>query len=184
MKYWMIFIVVLFMSEGAFSQNQNKAIFLSLQPGITVEKFYDDGDFDINILPITIEARMTPRLNIRATSIVNYFIGDDSGISDVGVQLLSPIYIKKMTTHEASHGVYVAPLVSLTKNLIRKHNTYIVGLEPGFMFKNEKAFTLSVGIQLGGSYFDFETDENEWINHFGVKVNLGFWINRKSPGNN
>ena len=59
---------------------------------------------------------------------------------------------------------------------MNNHYTYTVGVESGYMFPTHKSFTLNIGLQLGGSYFDYDNHENKWVNHFGPKINLGFWL--------
>ena len=178
MKHALLFIILL-LTQAHFTYGQEKKpIFLGLQPSITQEKFYDDGEFDINVIPVVVEIPMGRRVDLRFTSILNYHIGgEEEGISDVGFQLLAPIFFrKKEMINEKSHGFYIAPVTGYGRNLLNDHHTYVLAIEPGYLFPTKKKFTLSLGIQLGGSYFDYDSLPDEWGQHFGVKVNLGFWL--------
>jgi hypothetical protein len=176
-RFLLISALYIFQSTIGLCQ-EKKPVFLGLQPSITQEKFYDDDEFDINILPVTVEFPVSKRADLRFTSILNYHIGgEEEGISDVSFQMLAPIFfIKKEIVNEKSYGFYIAPVGGYGRNLLNDHHTYLLAVEPGYLFKTEKSFTLSLGIQFGGSYFDFDDGQDGWEQHFGVKVNLGFWL--------
>ena len=117
-------------------------------------------------------------MDLRFTTIANYHFGDEKQkFSDIGFQVLTPVFFrKKELVNERSHGFYIAPIAGYGRNLIYDHSTYLVGIEPGYLFSTKKKFTLSIGVQLGGSYFDYDVEKDKWVQHFGVKLNLGFWI--------
>jgi len=60
--------------------------------------------------------------------------------------------------------------------LLNNHYTTTIAVEPGYMFKASKRFSLTLGLQLGSSYFMYENKNNQWLQHFGLKINLGFWL--------
>jgi len=160
---------------------ERKPIFIGLQPGITSEKFYEKDEFDINVIPIVLEMPLSERVDLRFTTIGNYhFGGKKNGFSDLGFQVLAPFFLKKKETiNEKSQGFYITPVGGYGRNLIYKHDTYVLAAEAGYLFPTKKSFTLSLGIQFGGSCFDYDDDPDLWRQHFGFKLNLGFWTRTK-----
>ncbi|MBR9917515.1 hypothetical protein GYB29_07505 [bacterium] len=155
-------------------------IFIGLQPNITVEPFYDEGEFDLDIVPLVFEASVGLRTNIKITPIVNYhFGGVNNGISDLAIYSVVPIFLKaKEERTDRPYGFYLGPVLGFGRNILNSHYTTTVGAEPGYMFETENRFTISMGLQLGGSYFSYKnTEPNKWVSHWGPKFSFGFWIN-------
>ena len=154
-------------------------IFIGIQPNITVETFYDQGEFDLDIVPIVFESSVGLRTNIKITPIVNYhFGGTTNGISDIAIYSVLPIFIKaKETRADRPSGFYLGPVIGFGRNIINNHYTTTVGAEPGYMFDAKNRFTISMGLQLGGSYFSYDAEPNKWVTHWGPKFSFGFWIN-------
>ena len=84
---------------------------------------------------------------------------------------------KKDEINSKSGGFYIGPLLAIGRNLKNEHYTYTPAVETGFLFRTDKRFTASLGLQLGGSYFVYDELDPKWTNHFGIKANLGFWLN-------
>jgi len=161
----------------AFSQNK-KPIWLGIQPAMTIEPFYPKGEFDLNVVPLVIQVPLTKRMDIRYTNLANLHFGGNGGFSDIGGEVQFPIFIKKKEQiHTRSQGIYMSPLIGVGRNLVNDHYTMTPAVEGGYMFASSKRFTLTLGLQLGGSYFIYDDSDPEWRNHFGFKANLGFWVN-------
>ncbi len=169
---------MLTMSNKSIGQS-NTSIFIGLQPNVTVEPFYENGEFDIDILPLVFEASMGLRINLKVTPMVNYHIGGQTdGVSDIGVFTVLPIFFKKKELRsDKPYGFYIGPVLGFVRNLINNHYTTTLAVEPGYMFKAEKRFTIALGFQLGGSHFSYDIQPNKWVNHFGPKISLGYWLN-------
>lgn len=174
MRNLFIAIVVLF-AANVYSQN-NFSYYIGIHPAITVEKFYDKGEFDLNIVPLVFQLPISKRMDIRLTSIYNYHFGTKREVSDVGFELASPIFLrKKESRNEYSHGFFISPVFGFGRNLLNEHNTLTTAAEAGYMFEPFKKFTVTLMLQFGSSYFMYANDENILRQHFGFKVNLGFW---------
>ena len=105
-------------APGVLFGQIKKPVFLGLQPGITKEKFYEPNEFDINIIPLVVQFPVSKRADVRITTIGNYHFGTVNGFSDIGIQLITPIYFtKKATTNAASAGFYLGPLVGFGRNI-------------------------------------------------------------------
>ena len=140
------------------------------------EKFYEENEFDVNILPLVVEIPIGKRIDARFVNILNYHFGPENQISDVGFQLIMPVFFTASADAKSpSYGLYLGPIYGWGRNFLNKHGTHTVGGEAGYQFKAGKAFTVSVGLQLRGSYLTFDNTANEWQNHFGIKVNLAWW---------
>lgn len=133
----------------------------------------------MDMFPLVVEASIGLRTNLKITPMVNYhFGGAAEGVSDVGAFLVLPIFFKAKETREARpYGFYLGPVVGFGRNLLNDHYTTTIAVEPGYMFETKNRFTISMGIQLGGSYFSYDADPNKWVSHWGPKISLGFWIN-------
>ncbi len=176
-----IFFIVFFgvtIWNQSFCQS-NTPIFIGFQPNVTVEPFYDESEFDLDIVPLVFETSIGLRTNIKISPIVNYhFGGATNGISDVAVYSVLPIFFKaKETKSDRPFGFYMGPVIGFGRNLINSHYTTTVGIEPGYMFETKNRFTISMGLQLGGSYFSYDVEPNKWVTHWGTKFSFGFWIN-------
>ncbi len=179
MKKLFYIAILTLISCGQSICQSNTPIFIGIQPNVTVEPFYDEGEFDLDITPLVFEASVGLRTNIKITPIVNYhFGGPNNGISDVAVFSALPIFLKaKEKRSDRPFGFYLGPVVGFGRNLINSHYTMTVAVESGYMFKTKNRFTISMGLQLGGSYFSYDTEPNKWVTHWGPKFSFGFWIN-------
>ena len=178
-KYSSVFILLYLITSSIIYAQDKRPVFIGLQPSFTKETFYEKNEFDINVIPLIVQVPVGKRIDLRATSEVNYHFGPYDGISDVGAQFVMPIYFKKKENTKAmSHGFYAGPVLGLGTNLIDDHNTLTLAVEPGYMFKPNKRFSIALGLQLGASYFDYFNKSNTWYSHIGFKINIGFWVNR------
>ncbi|PLX11957.1 MAG: hypothetical protein C0598_06940 [Marinilabiliales bacterium] len=171
---WILAIISL--TINTYGQSE-KNIFIAFQPAITVEPFYDEGEFDVNIFPFIFETPLGERINIRICPTVNYhFGGSENGVSDLGVFTVFPVFFNKTEEGKKPFGFYVGPVLGFGRNLINEHYTTTLAIEPGYMFESKKKFTISLGIQLGGSYFTYDNNPDKWVFHWGPKVSFGFWL--------
>lgn len=178
-KYLSLIVMLYLITNSFIYAQDSRPVFIGLQPSFTKETFYEKNEFDINIIPLIVQVPVGKRIDLRATSEVNYHFGPSNGISDVGVQFVMPVYLKKKeNTKSISHGFYAGPVLGLGTNLMDDHNTLTVAVEPGYMFKPNKSFSIALGMQLGASYFDYFNKPNTWYSHIGFKINVGFWVNR------
>lgn len=177
-NYLILFSLITLCLNQLYSQ-EKRPVFIGLQPSFTKETFYEKDELDINIIPLMVQIPVGKQIGLRFTSEVNYHFGPTDGISDVGGQIVMPIYFrKKENAKNMSHGFYAGPVLGLGQNLLDDHNTLTIAVEPGYMFKANKSFTLALGLQLGASYFDYFNKPNAWYSHFGFKINIGFWVNK------
>lgn len=154
------------------------ATFWGLNPSITVEPFYAKGEMDINILPIIFQKTITENLDIRVSSILNYGVRQSANkISHLGAQVLFPYYFSSKTElTKPSSGLYLAPVLGITRNILEKHNNIGLHLEPGYNIMITEDWSISFGIQLGVTYFMYDADSNKLRSHFGIKITIGKWI--------
>lgn len=161
-------------------KEKRRPLFIGLQPGITAEPYYDENEFDINIIPITIQFPVGKRTDIRMTYLANYhFGGETTGFADMGIQTLVPVYFKaKKNAKDLPKGFYAGPMIGFSRNLLFDHYTTNLAVEAGYQFPVERRFSVSMGLQFGATYFDYDNQPNVWRNHFGFKVNIGLWVNK------
>lgn len=152
--------------------------FIGLNPSVTVETYYQKGELDVNIFPVVYQKTLTRRFDIRLNSIVNLGIRNNGNeISHFGLEAGLPIFLKKKESiDEIPHGFFVAPVSSLTRNRIEEHNNLGLWIEPGYNLLFDNRFSMSFGVQLGGTYFAYDNGQKKWGNHFGVKVIIGKWL--------
>lgn len=173
------FTTILFIvfTGNIFAQS-NKSLFIGIQPSITVEPFYEKGELDVNVFPLIIETPIGLRTNFRLAPIANYhFGGSTKGFSDIGLYTFLAIYFRKREIAASRPcGFYIGPVLGFGRNLINKHYTTTLAVEPGYMFEAKKSFTITLGIQFGSSYFSYDSKPNNWAFHWGPKVTFGFWF--------
>lgn len=174
MKYLVIVCLVI-LNLQVFSQEESTPIFVGVQPSVTKEKFYDKGEFDLNVIPFVFEKGINKRMDLRITTLANYHFGDNARFSDIGFELASPIFLKKKES-QYSNGFFASPIVGPSRNNLNKHYTLTLALEGGYLFDLGNRFALSTQIQYGSSCFNYDSKQNEWLPHFGVKVNFGYWF--------
>ena len=178
MKKSILLLLTILAINTALGQDEKRLNFFGINPGVTVEPYYNSAELDINILPIVYQRSITNRLDIRLTSILNYGIrnGNDR-ISHVGLEAGTPVFLKKKEDRaEISKGFFISPILSLTRNNEASHTNIGTWVEPGYNILFENKFALSLGIQIGGTYFINDNSSDTWGNHFGVKVVFGKWI--------
>ena len=179
MKIRMLFLLFT-LSSSFYVSNAQTHVFLGFQPSITVEPFYEKGEFDVNIFPLIAEKPITNRINVRIVPMLNYHFGDENtGLSDVGGSVVLPVFFrKKDSSDKQTYGFYIGPVAGYGRNLINDHYTLTLALEPGYMLRSDKRFTLTFGCQFGASHFNYDELENKWTSHFGPKISLGFWLGK------
>ena len=170
-------IFILILSSNLFGQSK-RPIFIGIQPAITIEPFYEEGELDVNIFPLVLETRIGHRTNLRFVPIANYHIGGlENGFSDIGLFAVLPIFFKKAESLTAkTDGFYIGPVLGFGRNLLNEHYTTTLAVEPGYMFKAEKSFTITLGLQLGSSHFAYDAQPNKWVFHWGPKISFGFGL--------
>ena len=172
-----LLIILLLMLSLNIAAQERKPILLGLQPAVTKEQFYKDNEFDVNIFPVFIQIPVHPRVDIRSTVVVNYHFGPENGLSDLGEELVTPIFIKKKSsTNSKSSCLYIGPQFGFGRNVLNDHYTYTLSAEPGYLFPIKNKFTPALGMQIGSSYFDYDNQADLWRQHFAMKINLGFWL--------
>lgn len=159
----------------------NVRTFLAIQPSLTIEPFYEKGELDVNVLPIVAEWPLNNRMDFRVVPTLNYhFGGSEQGLSDVGSFFVFPVYYKNQKESRFPFGFYTGPVIGLGRNLMNDHYTVTLAVEPGYFFQTNNRFSICMGMQLGGSYFLYESSPNKWLLHWGPKFSFGFWLGNPS----
>lgn len=178
-KVILILILLLSSFVGYVNGQTKKPVFVGIQPAVTIEPFYEEGEFDVNALPLVFELLIGEQVNLRLLPMLNYRSGGiKNGISDVGAFVVAPIFFNKKEPGELPHGLFVGPVLGFGRNLINDHYTTMVAVEPGYLFETKKKFTIAMGLQLGGSHFTYDSQPNKWVFHWGPKISFGFWLNQ------
>jgi hypothetical protein len=162
------------------AQQVNRFHFLGINPSVTIEPFYEKGEFDINIFPLVYQTALTNQFDIRLNTICNLGIRNNGAqISHFGLETAWPIFFKlKDGEHEISKGFFTAPIISLTRNRIEKHSNIGLWFEPGYNLLFDNNFAMSFGLQLGRTFFNYDEGNNKWGPHFGIKIIIGKWMKR------
>jgi hypothetical protein len=160
MRFIILLLTVLSVNS-VFGQNEKRLNYLGINPSITVEPFYDKGELDINIFPFVYQRSITKRFDIRLTSILNLGVRNNGNeISHIGLETGLPIFIKsKESQNEISKGFFIAPILSLSRNRIEKHNSLGLWIEPGYNLLFDNDFAMTFGLQLGGTYFPHDNGQ-------------------------
>lgn len=163
---------------SASSQEKRTAHFIGLTPAITVEPYYNKGELDINVFPLVYQFSISKRLDGRLSPVLNLGIrnGDDV-LSHVGLEIATPIFLKKKEEKNSpSNGFYLAPVLSFTRNNSALHYNLGTWIEPGYLLSISEKWSISFGLQVGGTYFMRDSGIQEWGNHFGFKIVIGKWF--------
>lgn len=174
----MLTIIMVYCYNSVHAQNEEKYNFIGLNPSLTVEPFYEEGELDINIFPLVYQRPLTKIIDIRLNSIVNLGIrNDENKISHLGLELALPIFLKpKEVIKTSSKGFFLAPILSYSRNMIEQHNNVGFWIEPGYNLLFDDNFAMTFGLQIGGTYFAYDNGETNWGNHFGIKIIIGKWF--------
>ena len=150
MKRILLATLIIICTGPSYSQSQTP-LFIGLQPNITIEPFYEKGEFDIDIVPLVFEASLNRRVNIRVAPNVNYrFGGPALGVSDLGANIVVPVFMKaKEARTDRPFGLYLGPVLGFGRNVLNDHFTTTLGAEPGYLFETKKRFTIAMGLQVG-----------------------------------
>ena len=176
MKRILYLFIILICTTTIKAQDQNWNLFIGLQPSFTKEKFYEKNEFDINVFPIVFQTGISKRVDARLITLANYHFGNVAQFSDLGIELATPIFLKKKETPKSkSKGFFISPVLGLSTNLMNEHNTINAIAEAGYFFLIGEKFAISASFQYGRSFFFYSHKENTNVEHFGVKVNVGLW---------
>ncbi len=173
--FCIIFLTCSFRLSAQIEKTKN---FIGLTPSATVEPYYAKGEFDLNIVPIVFQKTLTKRIDIKIASIINYGVRNSTNsISHLGGQLSFPIFFrKKKDLNTPSQGFYIAPGGGYARNIMEKHNNYGPWLEPGYNLMISKNWSISFGVHLGATHFNYDNGDEKWDNHFGITIIIGRWI--------
>ncbi|MBN2662757.1 MAG: hypothetical protein JXR68_03830 [Bacteroidales bacterium] len=168
-------IILICISVNVFAQRN---LFIGFEPSVTVEKYYDKNEFDVNIFPAIFRIPVSKKLDFRISTISNYhFSKTDNGLSNLGISFGLPFYFSKKTSlMDKSKGFYLSANYGNTRNLFHKHYALTFALEPGYSFAWESKFAFHIGLQYGRTLFINDFSQNEWGPHFGLNFHLGWWI--------
>lgn len=177
-KQIIILMAILVIYENPLLAQEGNGLFIGINPSVTVEPFYDEGELDINILPLVYQMPLTKRFDIRLTSILNLGIRNNGNeISHYGFETGFPMFFEpKETKNEISKGFFVAPIFSMTRNKVEEHNNLGFWIEPGYNLLFDDTFAMTFGLQLGSTYFAYDSGQTKWDNHFGIKIIVGKWL--------
>lgn len=170
-----LFVSLFYLS---FSQEKTTAHFIGITPAITVEPYYNKGELDINVFPVVYQFSLSNRLDGRLSPILNLGIrtGNDV-LSHVGLEISAPVFLKKKELKSMpSRGFYLAPVLSFTRNNSALHYNLGTWIEPGYLLNISQTWSISFGLQVGGTYFMHDNGIQEWGNHFGFKIVIGKWF--------
>lgn len=173
-----IFLMSLIMSNVVQAQAERMSQFLGINPGLTIEPFYQKGEFDVTIFPLVYQRSVTKIWDLRLGTILNLGIRDAGNrISHFGLEAATPFYFrKKESPTQPSKGLFLAPVISWTRNNIEKHHNLGLFIEPGYHLLFDSNFAFSFGAQFGATLFKYDTGASNWRNHFGVKIIFGKWF--------
>lgn len=171
-------ILLILNSFCVLAQHQRTAFYLGLNPSVTVEPFYEKGELDLNIFPLVYQKTITNRIDFRVSTILNYGIRKTTDeISHFGCQIAFPVFLSRKEDLSApSKGLFCAPGIGLTRNRIEDHTNIGFWLEPGYNLMVSEKWSISFGIQIGATHFDYDNGTQKWGNHYGVKIVFGRWI--------
>src|SRR5688572_12967860 len=90
------------------AQTKQTSCFIGLNPGITIEPYYEKGELDLNIFPLVFQNQITNRTDLRLTSILNLGIRQTGNqISHFGIEMAFPAFFKKKANKsECSKGFF------------------------------------------------------------------------------
>lgn len=161
-----------------FAQKEKSPDFFGINPSITVEPYYNKGEWDVNILPWVWQKPISKRIDLRFNSILNLGIRNTGNvISHFGLEIAAPVFLrKKSQKNECSKDWFIAPILSLTQNATENRSHVGIWCEPGYSLLFENRFAVSFGLQLGMTSFITQQSEVTWGNHFGFKIIFGKWF--------
>jgi hypothetical protein len=173
-----LLIVKFLFPIGLFAQREKTPNFFGINPSITVEPYYNKGEFDVNILPLVWQKPLFYRMDLRLTSILNLGVRETGNvISHYGMEFAGVFLMKRKTEKsDCSSSWFAAPIISVSHNNIENRSSVGLWLEPGYAILFDNKFALSLGIQFGATSFISEQNEVSWGNHFGFKVVFGKWF--------
>ena len=155
---------------------KKREMFLGIQPTITVEEFYGDGEFDFNLLPLAWGLELKPFMDLKVLPMVNWHFGGGSHLRHIGMEINLPIYLMDISKRSRNQNFFLAPLIAYSYAKPDKANEVTLGVEAGWAFQKKDNRELKIGIQEGATIFWGNPALEKTINHFGVKLSFGKWF--------
>ncbi len=173
-----IFLAALGAQSALASTPAGSRLMLGAQLAVTAEAA-DDGStlVALNVLPLTVEWALAPRVGLRATTVLNLrFEGEQTALAHRGGGLTVPVFLGR-DEQRPRQGFYLGPHGGFTVYPAVQGQDWTAALEAGVRWEVLPGWTLNLAGQLGASRLVRPTAEaTRWVNHFGVYPGLGAWV--------
>ena len=169
--------VILFLSLLITSSTSmaNSQYFLGIEPQFSREDWYDENEWNINILPFVYESSLGAQSTLRLRSNLSIHTGgaDGTAISLLGIGAAWLWYLDPQSNNSQYHGFNLGPVVILSYDFLDDINHSTYALEAGYAFAVSKTWSMNVAMQSGRSFFS--GGKYPAAEHFGVYISLGRW---------
>jgi hypothetical protein len=162
------------------SRSEERPLFIGVQPMVTIEPFYESGEFDVNVLPAVVGLELSASVDLKIAPIASWQFGGHGGIRHLGAEINAPYYFRERPEGGSDKGFFGAPLVAYTRNLMDDGNEVTVGVEVGYTILFEGGTELKIGLQEGATFFFGNPDTEKTVNRFGIKISFGKWLSRQA----
>lgn len=147
-------------------------VYIGIEPSFVKEPFYVEGEYDINLLPLVVEAEISDDFSLRLVTLMTYHFGGTEGFYDKGIEVALPYYLGDKNLE----GFYIAPIVNLVRNDLSLYKSTTLAGEIGYAFLFDDGFSLIAGFQYGETTFYYDSGSIDPVEHMGLKVRLGYCL--------
>lgn len=153
---------------------------IALQPRVTTEKWYPNGQYDFNLVPVVIGHSTSPNWGLRYEIILNYNLATNASNApnQSGIQPVVPYHC---ATHQGAmaQGFYAGPQIGMTYSALSSSTALTLGVEDGYSLLFTSAYSLNFGLQLGTTMLNpapHSSVETSVI-HQSMMISFGKWSN-------
>lgn len=129
----------------------------------------------VNVAPVVVEWAATPRVGIRAWSLLNLQVsGAQTGLAQRGAGLAVPVYLPLKQQTAPAQGFYLGPFAAYAVNPLVDGADLSLGAEGGVRWLLRERVALNLALQGGASQLT-RPDQTRWVSHLGVFPSVGVW---------
>ncbi len=176
MKYFLYTTILFLFSFTAFTQNKCGTLYLGIQPSVTAEPYYDEGEFDINILPVSLGFPLNNFIDSKWNPVANLHLGDPMEFSHIGLEAALPVYFLDIGKTTSQKKWFAGPFCGYSYDLLRERGVISTGAEFGYTFLFDNCHELKLGFQEGATFFIGDSHDDGVMHHFGAKISYGIWF--------
>jgi len=171
----LISILFFLLASPVFAEDTTP-IYIGVEPRIGREDWYQDGEYDVNVIPLVIEFALSDNISFKTKT--SYFmhyggsVGSKRSLVGIGGNVF--YHFKPISDSRQYHGLFLGPLLESNYDYIEAMRHSTIAAEVGYAIPVDTDWSVNISAQYGRTNFSDATKPT--ADHFGIFVNFGYWL--------